>query len=120
MPTLKPRKLHESATDNIAWLSRDCSLDILFRKEQRSQPMRYAAPKCALFLSLVTSLCLCQQLSLRMANQDVIDMVALGLSDDVIIAKIHTVDSTNFDTSVKGLRALKVGKVSDAVISTMI
>jgi hypothetical protein len=82
--------------------------------------MRYAAPKCALFLSLVTSLCLCQQLSLRMTNQDVIDMVALGLSDDVIIAKIHTVDSTNFDTSVKGLRALKAGKVSDAVIRTMI
>src|SRR5678816_985283 len=104
----------------MAWLSRDCSLDILFRKERGAQPMRYAPPKCALLLSLITSLCLCQQLSQRMANQDVIEMVALGLPDDVIIAKIHTVDSTSFDTSVNGLRALKGGRVSDAVIKVMI
>jgi len=55
-----------------------------------------------------------------MANQDVIEMVALGLADDVIIAKIHTVDSSSFDTSVNGLRALKAGRVSDAVIKAMI
>jgi TonB family protein len=55
-----------------------------------------------------------------MANQDVIDMVSLGLSDDVIIEKIHAVDSTDFDTSIKGLRALKAGKVSDLVIRAMI
>ena len=59
----------------------------------------------------------------RLTNQDVIDMVTLGLSDDVIIAKIRSVngaDELRFDTSVNGLKALKAAKVSDAVIKVMI
>jgi hypothetical protein len=62
-------------------------------------------------------------LSKRLTNQDVIDMTALGLSDDVIIAKIRSVpgaDGLKFDTSVEGLKALKAGKVSDAVIKVMV
>ena len=55
----------------------------------------------------MSSICVGQQFSQRMTNQDVIDMVALGLSDDLIFKKIHALDSTDFDTSVKGLRALK-------------
>jgi len=42
------------------------------------------------------------------------------LSDDLVIEKINAVDTTDFDTSVKGLRALKAGKVSDLVIRAMI
>jgi hypothetical protein len=61
-----------------------------------------------------------QQLSQRLTSQDVIDMVALGLSDDVIIQKLRTIESPQFDTSVQGLRKLKSGKVSDAVIQVMI
>jgi hypothetical protein len=61
-----------------------------------------------------------QQLTHRMTNQDVIDMVSLGLSDDVVIDKIHATDATDFDTSVVGLKTLKLGKVSDAVIRVMI
>jgi hypothetical protein len=61
-----------------------------------------------------------QQSSQRMTNQDVIDMVALGLSDNVIIQKLRTIESPQFDTSVQGLRMLKSGKVSDAVILVMI
>jgi len=34
-------------------------------------------------------------------------MVGLGLSDDVIIDKIHTTQATEFDTSVAALRTLK-------------
>ena len=56
----------------------------------------------------------------KMTNQDVIDMVSLGLSDDVVIDKIHAVTQSNFDTTVPGLRALKAAKVSDAVIRIMI
>ena len=59
----------------------------------------------------------------RLTNQDIIDMVNLGLSDDVIIAKIRSVngaDELRFDTSVNGLKALKAAKVSDAVIKVMI
>ena len=50
-------------------------------------------------------------------------MVSMGLSDDVIIAKIRSMrdaDALKFDTSIDGLKALKAGNVSDAVIKVMI
>jgi hypothetical protein len=64
--------------------------------------------------------CFGQQLAQRLTNQDVLDMVALGLSDDVIIDKIHATGASDFDTSVAALRTLKLGRVSDAVIRAMI
>jgi hypothetical protein len=75
---------------------------------------------CLLLLSCVTWT---QQMSHRLNNQDVIDMVALGLSDDIIIAKIHSAtkpEDLAFDTSTQSLKALKAGNVSDAVIKVMI
>ena len=74
------------------------------------------------FCSVLSALAFAQELTKRLTNQDVIDMTALGLSDDVIIAKIRSVsaaDGLKFDTSVEGLKALKAGKVSDAVIKVM-
>jgi hypothetical protein len=61
----------------------------------------------------------------RFGNQDVMELVKLGLSDDVIIAKIRTAssagaDSVSFDTSVDALKTLKESNVSDAVIKVMI
>jgi hypothetical protein len=61
----------------------------------------------------------------RFTNQDVITMVQLGLSDDLVIAKIRAAaakgaDSVSFDTGPGGLKALKDASVSDAVISVMI
>ena len=50
-------------------------------------------------------------------------MVALGLSDDIVIAKIHSAakpEDLAFDTSPQGLKALKAGNVSDAVMKAMI
>jgi hypothetical protein len=50
-------------------------------------------------------------------------MTNLGLSDDVIAAKIRSAngaDASKFDTSVVGLKALKAANVSDAVIKVMI
>ncbi len=61
-----------------------------------------------------------QDLGRRLTNQDVIEMVSLGLSNGVIIDKIHASDATAFDTSVPALKALKAAKVSDAVIQAMI
>jgi hypothetical protein len=61
-----------------------------------------------------------QQLSPTIGNQDVIDMVSLGLSDDAIIDKIHATQAVDFDTSVAALRVLKAAKVSDVVIRAMI
>jgi hypothetical protein len=61
----------------------------------------------------------------RLTNQDIISMVQLGLSDDVVIAKIRAMsvtgpDSVSFDTSTEGLRALKAANVPDSVIKVMI
>jgi hypothetical protein len=64
-----------------------------------------------------------QQLGKRITNKDVIDMAALGLSDDVIIAKIRSAaagGTLQFDTSVDSLKELKAAKVSDEVIKVMI
>lgn len=55
-----------------------------------------------------------------LSNGDVIEMVELGLSDDVIIAKIQSVPATDFDTSVDGLKSLRAAKVSDALLKAMI
>jgi len=76
-----------------------------------------------LLLILLSSMVWAQQMSHRMTNQDVIDMVALGLSDEVILTKIHAASKPEdlaFDTSMEGLKALKAGKVSDAVLKVMI
>jgi len=71
-------------------------------------------------LVLVAGPCTAQQLSKRMTNKDVIEMVQLGLPDDVIIDKIQTAGETAFDTSVAGLKALKEAKVSNDVIRAMV
>jgi hypothetical protein len=64
-----------------------------------------------------------QQLGKRITNKDVIDMAALGLSDDIIITKIRSAaagGTLQFDTSIDGLKELKAAKVSDEVIKVMI
>ncbi len=80
-----------------------------------------AAIACVLFTTPARS----QDLAKRLTNQDIIAMVKLGLSDDVIVAKIRATGAGGagtlaFDTSVDGLKALKDGNVSDAVIKVMI
>jgi len=61
----------------------------------------------------------------RFTNQDVIEMVKLGLSEDVVIAKIRAAtsadtESVRFDTSIDALKALKAAEVPDSVIKVMI
>jgi hypothetical protein len=61
----------------------------------------------------------------RFTNEDVIGMVKLGVSEDVIIAKIRAMsaaqsDAISFDTGVEGLKALKAANVPDSVIKVMI
>ena len=61
----------------------------------------------------------------RFTNQDVIELAKLGLSDEVIIAKIRQAyeagpDAVSFDTSVDGLKSLKAASVPDSVIKVMI
>lgn len=61
----------------------------------------------------------------RFTNQDVITLAGLGISDDVIIAKIRELSATSpnavsFDTSIEGLKALKTANVPDSVIKVMI
>jgi hypothetical protein len=80
-----------------------------------------AAIACVLFVLPARA----QDQGKRLTNQDILAMVKAGISDDVIIAKIRATgaagaDASAFDTSVDGLKALKDGNVSDAVIKVMI
>jgi hypothetical protein len=73
--------------------------------------------------ALSVSLASGQELAKRFTNQDVISMTSIGLSNDVIIAKIRSESSAGavkFDTSVEALQALKAAKVSDEVIKVML
>ncbi len=85
--------------------------------------MKHPTALLATLLLLLASTTWSQPLSKRITNKDVIDMAALGLSDDIIIAKIRGAaagGTLQFDTSVDGLKALKTAKVSDEVIKVMI
>jgi hypothetical protein len=83
---------------------------------------RRIALSAALFL-LLASTSWGQELAKRITNKDIIEMTTLGLSDDIIIAKIHSAsagDNLKFDTSVAALRELKSANVTDPVIKVMI
>jgi hypothetical protein len=61
----------------------------------------------------------------RFTNKDIIDMAKLGLSEDVIIAKIRAATASNpesvrLDTSIEALGSLKAANVPDSVIKVMI
>jgi len=56
----------------------------------------------------------------KLTNQDVLDMVSLGLGDDVIVEKIRSAPETAFATDLESLKALKAAHVSDPVIRAMI
>jgi hypothetical protein len=47
-------------------------------------------------------------------------MVSAGLSDGLIVDKIHAASSTNFDTSVQILKALHAANVPDSVLRAMV
>ena len=57
--------------------------------------MRHLTAMVSMLLLAVAGLG--QQLTHRMTNQDVIDIVSLGLSDAVVIDKIHATEATDFD-----------------------
>ncbi len=56
----------------------------------------------------------------KLTNQDILDMVSLGLGEDVILEKIRTAPETDFATDLESLKALKAAHVSDPVIQAMI
>ncbi len=55
----------------------------------------------------------------KLTNQNIIDFVKLGFSNDLIVAKIQS-SATAFDTSVTALQELKNSNVPDAVILLMV
>src|SRR5437588_1212648 len=75
---------------------------------------------CVVLLCVLSSYSISQVQQKPLSNADVIAMVSLGLSDDVIIEKIRSAPATNFDTGLDGLKVLKASKVSDAVLKAMI
>ena len=88
--------------------------------------MRHPLVKVAVLLSAMLTLASVlpangQELSKRkLKNQDILDMVSLGLGDDVVLEKIHTAPETDFATDLESLKVLKAAHVSDPVIRAMI
>jgi len=91
-------------------------------------PLTFIRRACRVALLLVLALPAAAQDNpshKRFTNQDIIDMVKVGLSEDVIIAKIRetsarTPDALGFDTSIDGMKSLKAANVPDSVIKVMI
>ncbi len=52
--------------------------------------LRQLASRATILVLLLASTLWSQQLATRMTNREVIDLTALGLSDDVIIAKVRS------------------------------
>lgn len=77
---------------------------------------------CALMCVFLASapLLLAQSDTKKLTNQDVKDLLSIGLSGDVVIDKIHSAPATEFDTSIDALKDLKAANVPDAVIRAMI
>jgi S1-C subfamily serine protease len=76
---------------------------------------------CLLLLSFLMVNCALSQVQQKaLSNQDVMDMVSLGISDDIIVEKIHSASATTFDTGVESLKTLKAAKVSNVVLKAMI
>jgi hypothetical protein len=73
-----------------------------------------------LVVSLLLAAASSQIQSKPLSNDDVIKMVSLGLSDEVIIERIRVATTTTFDISIEGLKTLKAAKVSDAVLKAVI
>lgn len=83
------------------------------------------AKKCVsvfsvVFLVLATVAAAQEALTTRLGNKEIVEMVSLGLSEDVIIEKIRSAPEVKFDTDLPALKALKDAKVPDAVIRQMI
>ncbi len=54
-----------------------------------------------------------------LTNTSIVEMIELGFESDIIISKIETA-TTNFDTSIEALRALKDQNVPSAVLAAMV
>jgi hypothetical protein len=82
---------------------------------------RAVFPCVVMVLAMLFSLsAAAQSVARRMTNQDVKELVAVGLSSSVIIDKVHAAEATNFDTSVEALKDLKTANVPDEVIRAML
>ena len=60
-----------------------------------------------------------QSTAAPLTNKDVTELVKMGLSTDIVLAKIKT-STTNFDTTAAALQELKAAGVPDAVILAMV
>jgi hypothetical protein len=74
-----------------------------------------------LFILLAAFQCRAQTQSNNapLTNKDVIELLKMGLSPDVIVAKIKN-SSSNFDTSPAALQELKTANAPEAVILAMV
>ena len=60
-----------------------------------------------------------EQTDAPLSNKDILEMISIGLSTEIILAKMKT-SACNFDTSTAALRELKKAAVPDAIILAMV
>lgn len=82
--------------------------------------MRRIIPGVVVFALFCAQWLVGQSAAKKMTNQDIVGLVTLGLSDDVVTDKIHAAQATDFDTSLPALKSLKQANVSDTIIRAMI
>lgn len=58
--------------------------------------------------------------ALAFGNEDVMQLLAAGMSEEIVLKAINTASPASFDTSAKGLIALKKAGASDVVIQQVI
>lgn len=75
-----------------------------------------------IIVAFIAAFCLgvrAQSSGTPLTNKDVLDLVKMGMSSDVIVAKVKNSPS-NFDTSLTALRELKAANVPEPVILAMV
>jgi len=73
-----------------------------------------------MLLLLTSQIVHSQELTKRLNNKDIIEMVSMGLTDEVIVEKIRSSQEPQFDTGIEAMRALKAANVSPKVMQAMI
>ena len=71
-------------------------------------------------LGTVTAPSPAASVSAQLTNKDVLDLHSAGLPEQVLVAKIKSSQTNNFDTSPSQLKELKAAGLADAVILAMV
>src|SRR5215831_17625937 len=112
--------VRRSIADTIRTLFANNFDTVFARRTRMRHYARCSAALCVLVVCVAGArFAAASQGSQTMTNADVVRMVSIGLSEDVIVAAIRTAPVARFDTGADDLVALRNQRVSNAVIAAM-